>query len=289
MTKQRYVTDLREGMTLTGELFLLLEKSVSVTRKGSPYLAFTVGDRTGRIDARYWNVPQDLPGRLTVGEGLRVDATVTSWKGTLQLTVTGLTPCPAEPLEELVLTGSVNRGKLVAELREVIAGVGERFLRELLEQILLDPDFLPRYATAPAAKRNHHAWQSGLLAHSLAVAQAALDVSRRYHHVDRHLLVTAALLHDVGKVVEYTSQPAIDFTDEGKLVGHIVIGARNRSRKPAMAPAVSPSRRQRRSKRGHWRTSAPARTWYSTVRRRRNPLIPSILPHLCPSTLNLSG
>jgi 3'-5' exoribonuclease len=137
-----------------------------------------------------------------------------------------LTPCPAEPLEELVLTGSINRGKLVTELREVIAGVGERFLRELLEQILLDPDFLPQYATAPAAKRNHHAWQGGLLAHSLAVAQAALDVSHRYHHVDRHLLVTAALLHDVGKVIEYTSRPAIDFTDEGRLVGHIVIGAR---------------------------------------------------------------
>lgn len=237
MAKRLYVTDLREGMALEGELFLLLDKSVSVTRNGQPYLAFTVGDRSGRIEARYWNVPDDLPGRLMPGEALRLDATVTSWKGALQLTVTAAEPCPIESLDELLVISPVCREKLVAELREVIAGVGEPFLRELLENLLLTADFLPRYAAAPAARRNHHAWSGGLLAHSLAVARAALAVAGRYGgYVDRNLLVAAALLHDVGKVAEYTSPPAIDWTDEGRLIGHIVLGAQMVERAIAEVP-----------------------------------------------------
>jgi 3'-5' exoribonuclease len=114
--------------------------------------------------------------------------------------------------------------ELVAELRARVDSLADPHLRGLLEAFLADAAFLQRYATAPAAKTMHHVYLGGLLEHSLAVADLADDVSRRYSGIQRDLLVVGALLHDIGKVAELCYERSFDYTDEGKLIGHIVMG-----------------------------------------------------------------
>ena len=106
MVKTMYISDMREGMKLECDVFLLIEKSTGITRRGQPYLALTVSDRTGRIPVRFWNVPKGIPESLKVGEGVLIKGTVTSWRGTLQLTAKAVAPCSAEPLEELITEDS---------------------------------------------------------------------------------------------------------------------------------------------------------------------------------------
>ena len=146
--------------------------------------------------------------------------------GKMQIVIQELERLPESAVElaDFLPVAPRDPAEMLAELRARVAAMQDPHLRALLEAFLADPEFLQRYTTAPAAKAMHHVYIGGLLEHSLAVAALAEDVCRRYPGLNHDLLVTGALLHDVGKVAELSYLRSFDYTDDGKLLGHIVIG-----------------------------------------------------------------
>jgi len=221
-----WVGELRENQPV-GEVFLVLAKNLRYTRSGSAFLALELGDKTGRIQARVWENAEALHGRVTVDRFVRVEGQVVLFNDTLQINVSSLEVVPDESVELSDFFPCTTRdlAEMEAELRSVIAQVRRPELQALLRSFFDDPEFWSLFRSAPAAKQIHHAALGGLLEHTLAVARLCQDLCRRYPRLDADLLVTAALLHDAGKTRELTWSRRFDYSDEGRLIGHIVIGA----------------------------------------------------------------
>lgn len=228
MAKSLLVRDLRDGTRLGREVFVLLEKQLAQTREGSLYLKAVLGDRTGRVEARYWDVPTQLYSSLDVGAGVQVDGTVTSYppqSGELQIHIDKITPIALKDLQEFLPHAKRPLTDMVEELDQLAREIRDSHLSALLDVLLSDQSFREIFFKAPAAKMYHHACIGGLLEHSLAVADLCRYLCDRHPELNRDLLLTAALLHDVGKMFAYESTPGFNLTDEGRLVGHVVQGA----------------------------------------------------------------
>jgi 3'-5' exoribonuclease len=219
------VTDLQAGMRLQKSPFLLAVLEEATDRNSNSYLKITLRDKTGDIEARYWRVPSGVAERLSVGEGVAVTGQVEDYRGVLQIKVNGVFPCELEDKADYMPSSRRPREELIDELQRLISSIKNPHLKRLLKELLGSPDAQSQFFDAPAAKVYHHACVGGLLEHSLDVARQVVFVARRYPELDRDLGATVALLHDIGKVDSYESQGAFDFTDVGRLLGHIYIGA----------------------------------------------------------------
>jgi len=228
MAKDLFVTDLRDGTRLRGEVFVLLEKQLAQTREGSPYLKAALGDSTGRVEARYWDVPTQLYSSLEVGTGVQVDGTVTTYppeSGELQIHIDNITAIALEDLREFLPHAKRFLTDMLEELDQVVREITDPYLSALLDVLFSEQSFRDIFSKAPAAKMYHHACIGGLLEHSLAVTNLCRYLCDGHPELNRDLLLTAALLHDVGKAFAYESTPGFNLTDEGRLVGHVVQGA----------------------------------------------------------------
>ena len=207
-------------------VFLVRDKVVGMARNGKPYLTLKLMDRTGEVEGRIWDRVDELSGTFERDDFIRVAGKASVYLGKMQLVIQEVTrlderevnladflPVAARPVDEML-----------NELRACVAGFTDPHLRTLLQAFLDDRQFLDAYSRAPAAKAMHHVYLGGLLEHSLAVASLADDISRRYPGLNRDLLVAGALLHDVGKISELRYARSFEYTDVGKLLGHIVIG-----------------------------------------------------------------
>jgi len=219
------VADLRPDMQLSKAPFLLAAISQATDRNGDPYLKLTLRDKTGDIEARYWRVPAGVSERLSEGGGVAVTGQVTEYRSHMQVSVRHVFPCELENPDDFLPTARRPREEMVDELQRLINSIKDLHLKQLIREIFGDPEFQARFFAAPAAKFYHHACVGGLLEHSLDVARQMVLISRRYPEVDRDLGAAVALLHDVGKVDSYELQGSFNFSDRGRLLGHIYIGA----------------------------------------------------------------
>lgn len=219
------IADLEAGMHLQKEPFLLATMEEAVDRNNNAYLKLTLRDRSGDLQGRYWRVPDDVAGRLSVGKGVAVSGEVEEYKGTLQVRVQSVATCELEDWGDYMPTARRPQPELVDELQRLISSIKNSWLKQLLKEVLGDSAFQESFFLAPAAKRYHHACVGGLLEHSLDVARLVVFVARRYPELDRDLGATVALLHDIGKVDSYERLGAFDFTDAGQLLDHIYMGA----------------------------------------------------------------
>lgn len=219
------VADLRSNAQLKQDTFLLAAMTEATDRNGQGYLKLTLRDKTGDIEARYWRVPADVARRLSVGGGVAVSGQVNEYRGTLQVKVNSILSSDLEDVSDFLPAARRPQEKMVDELQRLIHSIQEPHLRQLIKEVLGDPEFQARFLTAPAAKLYHHACVGGLLEHSLDVTRQVISVSKRYPELDRDLVATVALLHDIGKVDCYELQGAFEFTDPGRLLGHIYVGA----------------------------------------------------------------
>jgi len=228
--KKVFIKDLQEDQ-LVDDLFLVKEASRAETRSGKPYLIVTVMDRTGEIGGRLWeNVDRYLPV-CGVGNIVLLQGRAQSYKGTLQLKIDTISAVEKDkgsswqPGDFLPATA----GDVPAMAKEVLAyakSVSEPNLNNLLLTIFRNKDFFVAFQQAPAAKRMHHAYYGGLLEHTLAVTRLADSMAGLYPIIDRSLLIAGALLHDIGKIEEFSfDRYPFDYTDKGRLVGHLVLGA----------------------------------------------------------------
>ncbi len=227
MEKGIFVNEITDGAEVRG-LFLVRNARLATTRNGNPYLALQLADKTGEINAKVWDNAEDLAPSCPEGGFVAVNGQAQSFQNALQIRVAMLSAVPADAVDlaDFVPRTAHDIDAMWRELRDWTAGVGDADYRRLLDELLGDAEIAERFKRAPAAKHMHHAYLGGLLEHTLAIVRLADAVSRFYPDIDRDLLVTAAIVHDIGKVLEFSyDTPAFDYSERGRLEGHLVLGA----------------------------------------------------------------
>lgn len=241
--KKLYITDLKEGQQLS-DLFLVSKKNLAETKSGNPYLALTLMDKSGEIEARAWDNAARLDALAEVGRIVAVEGQVKPFRDQLQLNITTLQPVAEGSIDLIHFMPASRRdvAEMQAELTGLIASVSDHGLHRLLAG-LFRGKLLEEFSRAPAAKMMHHACLGGLLEHTLSVAGLALKICDHYPRLNRDLLLAGALVHDLGKVREfsYASLP-FAYTDQGRLIGHLVLGAEMVRGQAENVPELAPAR-----------------------------------------------
>ena len=220
-----WIKDITEKDRIRGS-YLVKEKRVGTTRNGKPFISMTLADRTGDMEAKVWNRAQELSALFDQGNILEVEGDAESFRGQIQINISGLKVSTRESDPGLFLEsapGDVSKEMTI--LREILRGVKNDYLKALIQKFFEDKEFLTQFKKAPAAKNFHHGYMGGLLEHTLSLCKMAAQVAEHYPELDRDLLLTAAFLHDIGKTRELKADLQIDYTDEGRLLGHVVLGA----------------------------------------------------------------
>jgi 3'-5' exoribonuclease len=238
-----FIEDLQEGQQVR-DIFLVARKTLAETKAGKPYLALSLMDRSGEIEARVWDNAAAYDSHARVGNYVVVQGTAKLYRDQLQMGVVFL---------EKVNSGSVNpadfmpaskrdAAEMRAELETVIASVSDPGLQQLLVKVF-SGETLEQFLLAPAAKKMHHAYLGGLLEHTLSVTGLADKLAEHYPELDRDMLITGGLLHDLAKIREFSfAAPPFDYTDQGRLMGHLVIGVEMVRQAAAEISDVSPQR-----------------------------------------------
>ena len=218
------------------ESFLVREKITATARNGKAYLTIKLMDRTGEVEGRVWDRVEELSGCFQKDDFIYVQGKASLYLGKMQLVIQDLRKVEDAQVDlaDYLPVAERSVDDMLSELRVQVASLQTPCLRELMDLFLADEDFMQGYSSAPAAKAIHHVYLGGLLDHSLSVARLADDICRHYPTVNRDMLLTGALLHDIGKVAELCYERAFGYTDEGKLLGHITIGFQMLDSKIAM-------------------------------------------------------
>ena len=219
-----WVKDMKEDDHVQG-LYLAKVKRVGLTKKASPFLSITLSDRTGDVEARVWENADALSCLFSEGDVLEVDGYANSYQKRIQVTISGLKVSgdgwdPALFLESTTW----DTAEMMRSLSRILKGIKDTHLKALVDRFLADRRFVSLFKKAPAAKNFHHNYIGGLLEHTLSVCQMTCFVTEHYPELDRDLLITGAFLHDIGKIREFSSHTRIDYTDEGRLLGHLILG-----------------------------------------------------------------
>ncbi|MGI6419286.1 MAG: 3'-5' exoribonuclease YhaM family protein [Thermoguttaceae bacterium] len=221
---RRYVGELQEQEAVD-EVFRVTGKQLRPNRNGNLYLQMELSDRTGSIPTRMWNASEDVYRSFENGDYLRVEGTTQLFQGAMQLIATRVTliePCEVNEEEFLPLT-EADIARLRARLTELLRGLDDPELAMLAECFLMDEEFMDKFTRAPAGIKLHHAYQGGLLEHVVNLMDVASRVAPCYPQIDRNLLVMGAFLHDMAKVDELVYDRDMAYSDEGQLIGHLVM------------------------------------------------------------------
>lgn len=223
--KNIYVEQIRERDQLES-VFLVRDKITAMAKNGKPYMTLKLMDRTGEVEGRVWDRVDQLSASFDKDDFVQVIAKASVYLGKMQIVIQDLRRVPEEQvnLADFLPVSGRPAAEMRQELYQLLDSLTDPNIEALLRSFFDDPEFYARYSLAPAAKGMHHVYLGGLLEHSLSVAALASDMANRYPQINRDLLLAGALLHDVGKVKELAYQRSFDYTDEGKLLGHIIIG-----------------------------------------------------------------
>lgn len=236
-----YVSAIRER-DLVETIFLVREKIMAMAKNGKPYMTIRLMDKSGEIEGRVWDNVDQFASLFEKDDFVMARGKAALYMGKMQFVISDLAKVPEEEVDlaDFLPESPRNREEMIAEFQALVAGMTDRNLRALMEAFLADGELMAQYRIAPAAKGMHHVFVGGLLEHSLAVARLVDSVVPLYEGLNRDLLVAGALLHDVGKVREMTYLRSFDYTDEGKLLGHITIGVEMIHEKIAAIPDFPP-------------------------------------------------
>ena len=223
--KKKCVAEIKDR-DLVDSVFLVKDKILAMAKNGKPYLTLKLMDKSGEVDAKVWDNADEINAVFDKNDFLAVRAKASVYLGKMQLILSDLKRVPEEGVDLADFLPETERdiNLMVEELRGLVASLADPDLKRLLNAFFGDPELLAQYRVAPAAKGMHHVYLGGLLEHSLAVAKLVDAMVPLYDGLNRDLLIAGALLHDVGKVREMTYLRAFDYSDEGKLIGHITIG-----------------------------------------------------------------
>jgi len=220
-----FIHDIHERDLVTS-VFLVKDKITAMAKNGKPYLTIRLMDKSGEIEGRVWDNADEVAASFDKDDFIAIRAKASVYLGKMQLIIAQLKRVPDAEVNLADFLPEATRPveEMCAEFDLLLESIDNPWLRRLMALFREDEPFMALYRTAPAAKGMHHVYLGGLLEHSLSVASLVERIVPQYEHLNRDLLIVGALLHDVGKVREMTYARAFDYTDEGKLLGHITIG-----------------------------------------------------------------
>ena len=237
---RRYITDLTPQEPID-EVFVAGDKQLRPNRAGNLYLQVELSDRSGSVTARLWNASDAIYRSFDNGDYLRVTGTAQLFQGAMQIIATKLHRVdPAEVDEaDFAPLPAVEVDKLVLRLGEILRTLDDPPLRTLAECFLMDEPFMAKLMMAPAGTKNHHAYHGGLIEHIVGLMELVLGVCPHYPRLNRDMLVIGAFIHDLGKTDELSYEHGLAYTDEGQLIGHLVMAVELLNTKVAEAEKLS--------------------------------------------------
>ena len=221
----RYIKDIKDGERVIDH-YLVRKKEIREARNGKSFASLKLMDKTGLIDAKIWEMNGNIQA-FEEGEVVKVDATVSVYQNEFQMKITKLrrsTEGEYLPADYIPIT-TKDIDEMFEKVLLIIGGVKNPFIKTLLENVFVkNSEIQEKFKTHQAAMYVHHGYVGGLLEHTLSVAEICHSLGERYRYVNADLLACGALLHDIGKIYELNPLPASEYTDDGQMLGHIVIG-----------------------------------------------------------------
>ena len=222
----KYIKDYKDGDRVF-DIYLCKHKVSAMTKNGKPYESILLQDKTGTLDAKIWDPNNAGIGEFDVLDYIEVYGEVTSFQGALQVNVKRIRKCQEgeySPADYLPVS-KYNIDEMFGALLSYIDQVENKYLKELLKAFFVEDEaFITAFKKSSAAKTVHHGFMGGLLQHTLSVVRLCEYYCSAYSMLNKDLLISAAICHDIGKTREISLFPQNDYTDEGQFLGHIVIG-----------------------------------------------------------------
>jgi 3'-5' exoribonuclease len=219
-----WVKDIKVDDHVRGH-YLAKGKRLGLTKKGDPFLRIALADRTGEIEARMWERAEKFSSLFAEGDILEVVGYASSFRDQIQVTLSSLSVAEDGGDPTLFLeTTPKDVSKMMTSLRGILRQIRNPHLKALIDAFLSDRRFVAIFKKAPAAKTFHHSYLGGLLEHTYSVCEMSKAVAEHYPELDGDLLLAGAFLHDMGKIRELRFDKVIDYTDEGRLLGHLSLG-----------------------------------------------------------------
>jgi 3'-5' exoribonuclease len=219
--------------------FVVVAKQIKPKKTGEPYLALTLGDRTGQIEAKMWDNVDEVLEAFEQEDFLKIKGLINKYKQRFQLTIHKLRKLGESEIDyaDYLPKTTKDVDQLWRTLEEYIATFRDQNLKALVQAFMSDPEIAAAYRNAPAAKTLHHAYIGGLLEHVLSLFRSCELICQNYPQINRDLLLTGAFLHDIGKIHELTYNRSFSYTTKGQLLGHMVIELEMLQAKLALIPA----------------------------------------------------
>lgn len=224
--KKTMISELKEGM-IVDSTFLIKEKTFGTGKTGKDYLTLIIGDKSGEMEARVWDNAKDIDAMINVNNIVQIRGRVNNYRGKLQISIDEIRwiDKASVDISDYILMSTRPPEEMLYELKMLMATIDNEHLKKLIDKFFSDDQMINSFKTSSAAKSIHHAYAGGLLEHTLNVVRLCDMIVSVYDGVDRSLLLTSALFHDIGKIKELGGELTTEYTDEGRLIGHIVIGA----------------------------------------------------------------
>ena len=219
-----WIKDIKENAKIEGN-YLVKSKSIGQTRQGKPFLTITLGDKTGTIEAKVWDKVEEISAQFKEGTIVTIAGQANSYRNQVQIQIHELKQ-DKSPVDPAIFQESSPKDipHMLSDLKTLANQIQNMHLRTLIDSFMADHHFVTQFKKAPAAKHFHHSYLGGLLENTLSVSQMAVRVSEHYPELDCDLLLSGAILHDIGKIEEFTFEPTIEYSNKGRLLGHIVLG-----------------------------------------------------------------
>ena len=223
--KKTFVNTIKSGQAVD-DIFVARDKQLAYKKDGEPYLTLSLVDRSGGMKAVAWDNVQAMSKAFAAGDYVRVKGNAVEYRDTLQLVVRHLERLDPGDVDARDFLPATERDvdQMLDRLIQISKTVENQHLSRLLAAFFEDKAFVELFKTAPAAKKMHHAYLGGLLEHTLSIARLTQAIAGHYKGIDKDLLLTGGILHDIGKVYEFSYETHIDYSDAGRLLNHIVIG-----------------------------------------------------------------
>jgi 3'-5' exoribonuclease len=224
--KDFYICDCaRHENKIVTSTFVVVAKQIKPKKTGEPYLALTLGDRTGQVEAKMWDNVEEVLEAFEQDDFLKVKGLINKYKQRFQLTIHKLRKLGDSEIEfaDYLPKTTKDIDELWRTLSDFVSGFQNQHLKTLVQAFMADPEIAAAYRNAPAAKTLHHAYIGGLLDHVVSLFRSCDLISRNYPQINRDLLLTGAFLHDIGKIHELTYNRSFSYTTKGQLLGHMII------------------------------------------------------------------
>jgi 3'-5' exoribonuclease len=235
--KKIFVNEIKENEKVEST-FLVKQKSISFTKAGTPYLNLTLIDKTGEVNGKVWELAEKLAKLFQKDDFIKIKSTAVTYQNSLQLNISSIIPLSPS---EIDITHFLPQAKNDIEqtflkLKAIIEEVSNAHLKKLLDLFIADDQLIRLFKLAPAAKKMHHVYLGGLLEHTLSLSNLILQISKHYARLNVDLLLTGGILHDIGKIHELTYSRSFDYSDSGRLIGHITLGVEMINEKIRLIP-----------------------------------------------------